>query len=536
MDAANLKTFWSELRRRKVVRVAIVYALVAWAAIEVSSVILPGLLLPEWSSRLVLVLLLIGFPIALALAWAFQISPDGLHRERSAPGGMSSAEAPRPSDSAGAPAAGRRSTAVLPMVNMSGDPENEYFSDGISEEIIRLLARRPDLRVVSRTSSFSFKGTGLDVRSIAAKLGVDTVLEGSVRRAGTRVRIVAQLIDAANDTHLWSDSYDREVQDIFAVQDDIARRIVDAMSLSSGSIIRSDVATENISAYDYYLRGRQYFQQLTGKSLFLAREMFRRAIEIDPAYVQALAGAAYAASMIAQWVDHSRKYLDEGEEASRRALALAPDAAEAQVARGFALSMNGEYAAAAEHFELAIKLDPLLYEAWYLYGRSRFAEGHLDHATRLWVRAHAVQPEEFQAVSLRGMALEALGRRDEGRQAMLESVQLIKRHLELNPGDLRALGFGAGALISVGRRPEGLAMVERSLELAPDDSAVLHNAACVYAQAGDGDRALELMERRLKEGGTMLRDWLEHDPDFHSMRNDPRFISILNRLPSTPGR
>ncbi|HUO81905.1 MAG TPA: tetratricopeptide repeat protein [Gammaproteobacteria bacterium] len=543
MATANLKAFWSDLRRRKVVRVAIVYAVVAWVVIEAASVILPGLLLPEWSIRLVLALALIGFPFALVLAWVFDLSSAGLRRELPAdtPGvtfvaEASEADLPRPSDSAAAPAASRRSIAVLPMANMSGDPENEYFSDGISEEIISLLARLPDLRVVSRTSSFLFKRAGLDVRTIAAKLGVNTVLEGSVRRVGNRVRIVAQLIDAVDDTHLWSDSYDRELEDIFAVQTDIARRIVDAMNLSPEDKIAVEATTESIPAYDYYLRGRQYLHQQTGKSLYLAREMFNKALEIDPGYVRAYAGAACAASLIAQWVDYSRTYLREAEETSRRALELAPDLAEGHAARGFALSMNGEYAGAAEHFERAIKLDPQLYEAWYLYGRSRFAEGNLEHAERLWDRAHAVQPEEFQSAELRVLALRALGRSDETKEAAELAVKLIERRLDLNPQDLRALGLGSGAMIASGRTEQGLAMVERSLELAPDDATVLHNAACAYAHAGDGEKALELMERRLKEGGTMHRDWLEHDSDFDCLRDDPRFIAILNRLPSASGR
>jgi adenylate cyclase len=521
------------------VRVAIVYAVVAWVVIEVSSVIFPGLLLPEWSSRLVLALALFGFPFALVMAWIFDLSPHGLRREfpaevSSQPVDAFTAEAslPQPSDSVIAPAAGRRSIAVLPMANMSGNPENEYFSDGISDEIINLLARLPDLRVVSRTSSFLFKGAGLDVRTIAAKLGVNTVLEGSVRRVGNRVRIVTQLIDAADDTHLWSDSYDRELEDIFAVQTDIARRIVDALNLGKHDRVVFEATTESIPAYDYYLRGRQYLHQQTGKSLYLARDMFNKALEIDPGYVRAYAGAACAASLIAQWVDYSRTYLREAEETSRRALQLAPDLAEAHAARGLALSMNGQYAAAAEHFERAIRLDPQLYEAWYLYGRSRFAEGNPEHAERLWERAHAVQPEEFQSAELRVLALKALGRSDETKEAAELAVKLIERRLDLNPNDLRALGLGSGAMIEVGRTAEALAMVERSLDLAPDDAAVLHNAACTFAHAGDGERALELMERRLKEGGTMHRDWLEHDPDFARLRDDPRFIAILDRLPS----
>ena len=204
----------------------------------------------------------------------------------------------------------RRAIAVLPLTNMSGDPENEFFSDGITEEILNLLAKQPDLRVVSRTSSFSFKHTTLDVPAIADKLGVDIVLEGSVRRAGNRVRIVAQLIDAANDAHLWSDSYDRELEDIFAVQTDIARRIVDAMNLDPETCVECGGNTSDIKAYDYYLRGRQYFHQVTTKDLAFARQMFQKAIEIDPAFARAYAGLADTESIVAQWIDPSPERLE----------------------------------------------------------------------------------------------------------------------------------------------------------------------------------------------------------------------------------
>lgn len=240
--------------------------------------------------------------------------------------------------------------------------------------------------------------------------------------------------------------------------------------------------------------------------------------------------------MIAQWFDCSPRYLREADETSRTALTVTPDLAEAHAARGYALSMNGEYVAAAEHFERAIRLDPQLYESWYLYGRSRFAEGNLEEAIRLWAKAHAVRPEEYQSAALRVQALKALGRSEEAKSAAEEAVNLTERHLALNPDDVRALYLGAGAMIEAGRSSDGLAMIERAIKLEPDDPSVLQNAACTYAHAGDGEKALDLLERRLQEGGTMYRDWLEHDTDYDLLRDHPRFMSILERLPSARGR
>ena len=537
MAESGLKTFFSELRRRKVIRAAVVYVIVAWIVVEVSSVVFPILLLPEWSQRLVLGLALVGFPLVLVLAWAFELSPDGLQREQPREAldtGIGSPPVATEPQALAAPTARsdeRRAIAVLPLANMSGDPENEFFSDGITEEILNLLARQPDLRVVSRTSSFSFKDTKLDVPAIAEKLGVDIVVEGSVRRSGNRVRIVAQLIDASHDAHLWSAGYDRDLDDIFAVQTEIARSIVDAMNLDPDTCIDCGGNTENVAAYDYYLRGRQYFHQTTDATVRIAHEMFGKAIDLDPEFARAYAGLADAESMIAQWLDRSPEHLDAADEASRRALELAPNLAEAHASRGFALSLKGDYEAAARQFDRALELDPQHYESLYLYGRARFAQGELEHAVELWRRAHEAQPDEFQSLALSAGPLRHLGRDEEDRAAAARALELIQRRLELSPDDRRALSLGPGALIDLERVDEALAMADRAVELAPTDGGVLHNAACAYAHAGKVDKAIELLERRMRAAGTIYKDWIDNDPDFDSIRDDPRFVALIRGLP-----
>jgi adenylate cyclase len=548
----GLNSFWRELRRRKVVRAAIVYVIVAWVVVEAGSVLFPSLLLPDWTERLVLALAILGFPLVLVLAWAFDLSPEGLRRDRpqddaaaavanKAPASQGE-HTPLPLRAATAeleaPPAGpvdeRRAIAVLPLANMSGDPENEFFSDGIAEEILNLLARQPNLRVVSRTSSFSFKNTTLDVPTIAHRLGVDIVLEGSVRRAGNRVRIVAQLIDAANDAHLWSDSYDRELEDIFAVQTDIAKRIVDAMDLDPDTCVDCGGNTRDIDAYDYYLRGRQYYHQLTTKDLEFACQMFRKAIDIDPEFARAYAGLADTESVIAQWVDRSPEHVEAADAASLKALELAPDLAEAHASRGYALSVKGDYGAAAEHFERALTLDPVHYESLYHYGRSRFGEGKLEHAADLWRRAHEAWPDEFQAASLRVGALTGLGREDEALKANAIAMEAIDRRLALNPDDQRALMLGGCVAHMAGREADGRAMIERVLELAPNDGGVLHNVTCYYSNIGDVEKAIEMLERRMAVMGTIYRDWIDNDSDFDSIRDDPRFKALVEKMPERP--
>ena len=529
MAGSGFKNFWSELRRRKVIRAAVVYVIVAWLVVEVASVTFPELLLPDWSVRLVIALAIVGFPLSMVLAWAFDLSPEGLQRETPGnPGApFATGDGGKELPSVPARADSRRAIAVLPLTNMSGDPENEFFSDGITEELLNLLARQPDLRVVSRTSSFAFKNTQLDVPSIARKLDVDIVLEGSVRRAGNRVRIVAQLIDAASDAHLWSDTYDRELEDIFAVQTEIARCIVDAMDLQTTREVECDCTTDDVNAYEYYLRGRQYFHALVSRSLGFAREMFLKAIEIDPQFARAYAGLADTECIIAQWIDPAPGHIQAADEASKKALELAPHLAEAHSSRGFALTLKGDFAGSAKEFEAALRIEPTNYEALYLYGRSRFAEGNAEHAAELWARAHAAMPDEYQSVALRAMALQGLGRHEEASEANEQALALADRRLALNPDDLRALTMSSGSLIKLGRVEDGLARLQRALDIAPGDIGVLYMAACNYALAGKVDESLTTLEKRIELGGRNFRDWVVKDPDFDSIRDDPRFMALL---------
>ncbi len=529
--------FWNELKRRKVIRVAVAYAIIGWVIIEVSSVILPALLLPEWSNRLVIALVALGFPAALVLAWVFELSPEGLKRDSGesidaeqlpAPSGLVPARPAKPllNDE-------RRSIVVLPFTNLSAESGSEFFSDGITEEVLSLLSRQPDLRVVSRTTSFSFKNSQLPVREIADRLDVELVLEGSVRRADRQLRIMAQLIDPATDAQVWSNQYDRELTDVFAVQGEIARCIVDALDLDPNSCPDCDPPTREIEAYDYYLRGRQYVHMLAQASLDFARQMFRNAIEIDPAYAQAWAGLADTHSLIAAWYENTSEHISAADEASRKALELAPYLAEAHSARGHALAVNRDFAGAAMEFEHALLLEPGNYDALYLYGRSRFAEGELQLAGELFQRAHQAQPDEFTAIALLEIVLAKIGPKAAHVEALHEAIRIIEQRLELNPDDQRALHFGGGLLITVGRAQEGLAMIDRLLRLSPNDGTALYNAACAYARGGMTEQALDLLERRMAQGWINL-DWLENDSDLDSVREHPRYLTMLQKLVNQP--
>lgn len=420
----------------------------------------------------------------------------------------------------------RNGIAVLPLANMSGDPENEYFSDGIAEEILNLLAKIPTFRVASRTSAFSYRNAAEDLKTIAHRLGVDFVLEGSIRRAGNRVRITAQLIDATEDAHIWSEIYDRELTDIFELQAEIAGKIVTAVASDSGVSVPRYQATDEPRAYDYYLRGLSFLHRIDRGGWDFAQQMFDKAIEVDPAYAKAWAGIAMCASWRFMWSSAAKADLREAEQTSAKALQLDPKLAEAWCARGFSLTLSKRFEDAANAFERAIAIDPMSYEAWYLYGRSRFAEGNPHQAERLFARASQTRPDEYQAAILRTTALEAAGQHEKARQISSDGIKRAERALSFDPEDTRAMTLAAGAYVNLGDIDRACELLERALAVDPEDISVLHNCGCTFAAAGQIDRALDVFEERFRLG-TAYKEWIDNDPDFDVLRDLPRFKAMV---------
>lgn len=524
MSKSPITRFYRELKRRKVIRVAVAYLVVAWLVVEVASVMFPELLLPDWSVRLVIALVVAGFPIALLLAWAFELRPDGIKPDTGGtdegPDEVTLLPDPVPADN------GFRSVAVLPFLNLSENPENEYFSDGMSEELLNLVCKLPQLTVASRTSSFSFKGKDVDIGTVADKLGVDVILEGSVRRSGNQVRISAQLIDARSDRHLWSGAYNRELTDVFEVQSEIARNIVDALKLSltpeQKLSITKQATTDNMDAYDFYLRGRHYVERGDVES---GQRMFEKAIELDGDYALAWAGAADCHSWRCMWYEDSPLSQQKADECSLKALQLAPDLAEAHASRSYALTANGKYDEAEDEFKAAVALDPQLYLAYYYVGRARFAQGRFREAADAFAQASAIRPDDLTATTLRCTALKSLGATEELAEATRESIGVAERYLALNPDDALAWSRAAIELILQGDMEKGLRWAARAYSISP--SICRYNVACAYMLGGETEQALDLLEEHVRSGA-VLADWLEQDSDWDAARELPRFKSIMD--------
>jgi adenylate cyclase len=430
------------------------------------------------------------------------------------------------------PGPGIPAIAVLPFADMSPDRDQDYLCEGLAEELINALTHVDGLRVASRTASFQYRASGADVREVGRQLGVGTLLEGSVRKADDRLRVTVQLIETATGYHRWSQRFDRKLDDVFAIQDEIAQTVATSLRGSDLSrrekqaLLRPHTAA---AAYEYYLRGRQHLPRLTQPELEKSAEMFEHAIALDAGYAPALAGLAAVHATMYEWFGAKEADLIKAERTSQRALELAPGLADAHVARGFTLSLSGCYDDAAREFEAAIHINPNFFDAFYYFARASFASGDIQRSAELFRRAGELCLEDFQSPMLLGQSLRMLGRREEADRATREGIRRAELNLALNPTDGRALSLGSGALFEDGQTERALEWSQRSLALYPEDMGSLINAACLRAKLCQKEKALELLERVFARGWGK-RDWVEHDPDYDILRDDPRFQNLLAKL------
>ena len=583
-------SIFSELKRRNVFRVATAYVVSSWLIIQVADTLLPILGFDAAAARLVVIFLAIGLVPALVLAWAFELTPEGLKREREAAhveansprGGKKldrvimlvlalalgyfafdkfalepSRDAAREADvvrrarsDALVESYADRSIAVLPFLNMSGDADQEYFSDGIAEEMLNLLAQITELRVISRSSSFSFKGRDLEIPEIAERLNVGHVLEGSVRKSGNRIRITAQLIDARADTHLWSANYDRELDDIFAIQDEIAMTIVEQLKLTLLGGVPTSRPTDP-EAYVLFLQGRHLLDRYTRESLEKAGDLYQRVLDIDPNYPPALKGLAEVlANQAGVGALPMESSIERAWALVGRAAALDPGYADAWSGLG---SMHqywsGDLLAAAENFARAVRLGPN--QASIIGDAGVFAIylGRLDQGIALLQRQVQLDPISATGYAQLGRVLLGAGRTDEALTQYLTVLDLspdrVRAHFNVGTAHLLN-GDYESALAAMQNEPDeplrlaGLSMVQHSMQNADASDAALseliekytnkadYDIGSTHAWRGETDLAFEALARAEQNGTPMAA--VNTTPWFESIRSDPRWDEMLERL------
>jgi adenylate cyclase len=577
--------FFAELKRRRVGKVAIAYGAVAWGVTEASSVVFPALHVPEWAMTFVVVFLLVGFPISMVLAWVFDVGPQGIHRTEPLPQMPPSAQVKLRAAYAvavivcmvalgyvlyerglGRAQAGepRRSVAVMPFTNLSGDPSKEYFSDGMSEELLNLLARVPGLQVAARTSSFAYKGREVDVREIGRELGVETVLEGSVRQAGDQVRITAQLIDTETGFHLWSETYDRKLADIFQVQDEIAKAIVDSLRIELAPADqqvtqRQQVPTQNVEAYELYLQGRAIWKRRGEENLKHAIEFYQQAIARDPAFARAHAALASSYVVLPGYTmeaDDQEKFFRLAEASARQALAIDPNIGEAHAVLAQINADRGDLLDAESGFFFAISLEPNEPTPHQWYSILLRKVGRLDAALAQAKKAQELDPTSpILAYNLANM-YEAKGEDDAAlRYAKLASdlgLGSASHQVELAVAMRRAQWDDARRLIvqEEGLPPELKTTAQEFVDALADPSkrpgmiarlnAVdpklrkQYQLIGAYLRIGAVDPAYRIMFQSLdKDHLAWVHDWDMAEawsPDNAAMRRDPRFVELVERI------
>jgi len=539
----------SELKRRKIFYRGFLYLVVAWVVLQVADVVLPALNIPGWGISLVVVLLSLGFPVAVLMAWIVDAPDREKNRTKPIP-----RKRDRPTqDEAGS---GPRSVAVLPFVNMSDDKENEYFSDGMTEEILNALTKVKDLQVASRTSSFTFKGKVQDVLEIAEELRVDAVVEGSVRKSGSRVRVTAQLISAQDGYHLWSEAYDRELQDVFKVQDEIARSIVEALRIELGTEEKEALVepeTEDVEAYTLYLKGRFFFNRYQEDDLQRSLEVYRQALEHDPGYGRAYAGIADTLMQLADdWLPPEEAY-PEAMEAARKAISLDESLAEAHTALGKVLGWfewdfdgaelalrravaanpryadahwglasilppNGQLDEAIEEMRTALACDPLTQNSYYLARFLMFAR-RLEEATEEARRAAELDPTSFRPLLILGQCSLLEGNSQ-------DALDHFEKALKVS-GVASVNSYIARALTALGREDEARILLEQAG--SGEDYVRSEFMAAAYGSLREFDLAFDALETAVSDRSAGLI-YLHVDPAYDPLREDPRYHDLVKRI------
>ena len=579
--------FFAELKRRNVYKVAIAYAVVAWLLVQAASIFLPAFNAPQWAMQIVILVLAVGFPIALAFSWAFEITPEGIVRESEVSADQSITHhtgrkivaltivlaviatglfvfqliRARSTSSSAATAITSKSIAVLPFDNLSRDPDNAYFVEGIQDEILTRLAKIADLKVIARSSTQRFQNKG-DLPQIAQQLGVAHLLEGSVQKVNDQVRINVQLIKAANEAHLWAEVYDRKLTDIFAVESEIAKTVADTLQAKlTGSEQRviASRPTENTEAHQLYLKGRFFWNKRTGNDLKKSIDYFQQAIAIDPNYALGYAGVADAYVFLPGYTAGApRDCYPKAMAAAKKALELDNTLAEAHTTLALALwYYDFDFPQANREFQRAIELNPNYATGHQQYGNNTLsALGRFDDAIAEGKRAVELDPLSLVINADLGMNYHYARRYD-------EAIAQLRKTLEMDPGyyyahvdlgqvfaakrtfdqaiseyqkaralndDPFVLGLLGHAYASSGNKREALKILEQLKEISRRRYVSMYSFAIVYLALGDKQEALRWLEQCYQDRAGADIGWIRVDALVDPLRGDPRFEAVAEKI------
>src|SRR6266568_39011 len=585
----NPRTLFRELKRRNVYKVAVAYAVVGWLLIQIATQVFPFFEIPNWGIRLIVLLVVVGFPIALILAWAFELTPEGIKRSEDAdfvaPGASRKRRWIYVAIIAGALSIGlfflgrytatnvanlpAKSIAVLPFENLSRDPDNAYFTEGIQDEILARLAKIADLKVISRTSTQRYKSSPDDLPQIAKRLGVSNILEGSVQKTADRVRVTVQLINATSDAHLWAETYDRNLTDVFAAESDIAKMIADTLRAKLSGSEQQAIAvrpTENAEAHQLYLRGRYFWNKRTGRDLKKAIDYFNQAIGKDPNYALAYAGLADAYVLLSAYAEGSPKdSLPQAKAAALKALELDNTLGEAHATLANALvAYDLNFAEANREFRRAIELNPNYATAHQWYGETGLVPlGQFDEAIGEVKRALELDPLSIDINADVGTILTNARRYDQAIEQLRKTVEMdpgfyyahwtlgdalelkgrneeaiaeYKKAIALNDDPLPPALLGH-LYAKIGRKNEALAILKQLRELRESSKQRYvspSNLALIHIGLGQKDEAIQLLEETYEERDGYNIAFIKVEPMLDPLRGEPRFEALVQKVFAGP--
>lgn len=526
----RLQVIWEEFKNRKVLKVALVYMLMAWGVMQVGELLFEALQLPETSYSLLVILVLLGFPMALVLAWAYEITPEGVRRDVVL--NLDPADLQKVKDET------LRSqleletgpcVAILPFRDMTPEQDKGYFCEGLAAEIQNELCQVEKLNVASRAHTIRFGNAGVDVNKVATELRVRTLLEGAVRRSNGDLRITIQLVNAISGMDIWSRSFNFRANDDFDIQREIAKSIAHSVK----STLLQQKADGRIDwdpvAYDHFIRGLRFFRRRSAKNTEYARRMFQNAIDVQPCYGRAWAGLAYTFGFEYMNFNHTQEVLRQAINTSKKAFKLNPGASESHVARGIVKSIRDKPGAASDAFDVAAAIDPENFEAWYFNAINWIRQGKIERAIHLLGRAADCDTMDYQSVLLQSQLYVSLGDETSSRRALHDGLLRTKASLLRWPNDYRALNIGALAYLQLGEHDIAHEWMKQSLEHAPRDAIIEYNAACFYSLSGDLERSLGHLEN-CRKYGVMDSGWLKHDSQLDAVRNLPAFEKFAEEI------
>ena len=520
----NFKNYIAELKRRNVFRSAITYLVIAWLIAQVSSIVLPAFNAPHYFMKTLIYILIISFPITLVFAWVYKLSPSGIKKIQKVKAEKLKTTRPKPSLNNN-----NKKLVVLPFQNISSENDSNYFSDGLTEEIIIRLSGIKELDIVSRSTSMRYRDSELDIVSLGHELKARYLLQGTVRKNKDDLRISTELIDVEKDLELWAEIYRGKMADIFGIQEQVSKKIVKSLQLKLSSkekVALSKIATLSSDAHDANLRAREFLFRYTKSYLLLAIDLFQKAIDLDPQYAAAYAGMSEACALLYETHDKNVKWIKKAEESSLKALIYNPASSEAYSSLGLVYynkNLPNEALIAAQK---AISFDPDNFFAYWVRGRlyrvmDRDSESVIDFNKVLDLNGDFHSPYgDLQ------MAYETLNDKKNLQDTIERAVLFYPTYLMHHPDDSRAHQFYAFTLKRLGRLEEAKKEMHKGIEQNPNDPIIIYNAACFYALIDDKAAAIENLIKAI-DNGFENYNYVKHDPDLNSLRKEPDFIALM---------